>query len=1398
MGETPKQKQTDFSLLYEEAHASVPLLDETGTRITQAMKNFDPALSGVTFQQGPVKAFDRAAAKLIDEKTGKLDPAKASGVIDLVRGRIVVDTPEQVQTVRRFLAENAEALGIKNIKDRFAKPSGTHYRDINLSVELENGHIAEIQINQKDMLAASEFTHDAYEEIDKINRNAAQQNRDLNPQEQARRAELLDFVRDVHDRGASRVQGLDSLLSQDGQNVLKRDHAQRLAEDPNFKPGQTIRTKGADGQTTKYGRIVENNPDFIDQAVARGKDAYKDMAKGIVVDKLEIPEAELAKLRQPRLNWDAQNRQLVAKTPDVVRDLHLSPERYSRAGVAITVAGTPLAGNLTRTFGDAGSNTGTSTGNADPKVVSSGSAGDKPVTAKVVGTGTTDTPPKATDSGSQGGTIENRTSVDADTPAKTTTGASGDGPSTAIVRTGSGATSSDEGGGTKSRWQQAVSDAGGAGGMTRQIVGKAGYGLSAFSLSQQLLGENSTFKRDIQNKDVATRAVVSLSLDAAVFTADTVEFGADIAKYSKSLKHLDKLDDLARISSTSSKIAKFSKVAGPVGTAVTIVTSGLQYSIAESLEDGKRAASAIGGGAGGLGGAAAGAGIGVWFGGPVGAGVGALVGGLLGGWGGSEVAEHYWADDFQEAFDEKAITRQRENLSKLEGLGKDLESFITLEQRMIDARKRLVDLYDSTDTKGKDHKAILAMDGRKMAQIDLASSAYQAARVELARNVEGSMLSSADKQTLESVMDFIQERKAFLVAKQQHLTETGDTAALARLANDRKGLAEAEAMIQRWQGLNEAIGDNYGRTRAEALRKADEDIAPLVKAVSDRKAHIADYQDRIYKYQAATEQKTFERTLTQRLDKVNGLYNSGQTDDRLMQRSAAILHLVESGQMDAATLREAETEVRALQAQHKKELTEMTQLQTKFQVMTRVERAHCSDPYKKTYAGHNLVNLKAINLRMTEITDSYKVSQDIASHTLKAAQSAAALRTLTASGTALTGEAAVTASGHIVNIAGHTADTLTLLGQDLKSTAQLMHGEWGKVASRPVIDIARFLELRDQSKRILEGIHSKVAEIETYQATLRDTLENGYKQGEQRVPLSDEYARQRMQQVIDRLETLKHEYSEQGEKIAADVGRAEQDIDRRVLQRGDATITLDRKGYVATYTVGEKTITFGARNRPLLVDENANIYNSAKSLHDTADVDFYLYRGGVVTKMGETFQGDRSKDEKQLKTIEDRDERQQVRETEQELTRQLRGKTIKNAISEMPKPVPEQTPPPQGDSGTQGASLESEFDEDPELIAAEMECLRANDPAFIEAAIALEKMQTGEVLDEMEQEFLRRVLDGEGSDPAVREALQEQYPDAIATFRAAGDENTESSGDKAPQPYIADQAIRASRLAIFA
>ena len=130
MSEKPKQVVVDgdgaFTRLYEDGHASQPFLKDSGNKIAETLRrDFPDILGDATFHEGPVKGWDRAAAKLASDTKPGLDLSKAADITDIARGRIVIDTPEQIRAIREVLAdpEKRAALGIVEAKDRFAVSS---------------------------------------------------------------------------------------------------------------------------------------------------------------------------------------------------------------------------------------------------------------------------------------------------------------------------------------------------------------------------------------------------------------------------------------------------------------------------------------------------------------------------------------------------------------------------------------------------------------------------------------------------------------------------------------------------------------------------------------------------------------------------------------------------------------------------------------------------------------------------------------------------------------------------------------------------------------------------------------------------------------------------------------------------------------------------------------------------------------------------------------------------------------------------------------------------------------------------------------------------------------------------------------------------------------------------
>jgi len=126
MGEGLQDSALSFEQLYEQARQSMPVLQNFGDTILSDLKAKHLGLfTDAKFEMGSLKRLDRTTDKIIGDYKG--DHTKIS---DLARGRIIVDTAEQIETLRIYFQDNAKALGIESLKDRFAEPSDKGFRDI--------------------------------------------------------------------------------------------------------------------------------------------------------------------------------------------------------------------------------------------------------------------------------------------------------------------------------------------------------------------------------------------------------------------------------------------------------------------------------------------------------------------------------------------------------------------------------------------------------------------------------------------------------------------------------------------------------------------------------------------------------------------------------------------------------------------------------------------------------------------------------------------------------------------------------------------------------------------------------------------------------------------------------------------------------------------------------------------------------------------------------------------------------------------------------------------------------------------------------------------------------------------------------------------------------------------
>ncbi|MDA0118765.1 phosphoribosylglycinamide formyltransferase [Vibrio sp. T11.5] len=162
---TPLQPYSDFDILYSKAHQAQAEL-EMLCKSTAMLTSTDAYFAGV-------KSADRAKQKIAYELDGDTER-----ITDLARATIVANDIESLMSAYEVL--NRETTVVK-VKNRFKKPGASGYRDLNLLVQLPKTKIvAEVQLHLKaiaDVKSGPE--HDLYERIQKIERQAASESRDI-------------------------------------------------------------------------------------------------------------------------------------------------------------------------------------------------------------------------------------------------------------------------------------------------------------------------------------------------------------------------------------------------------------------------------------------------------------------------------------------------------------------------------------------------------------------------------------------------------------------------------------------------------------------------------------------------------------------------------------------------------------------------------------------------------------------------------------------------------------------------------------------------------------------------------------------------------------------------------------------------------------------------------------------------------------------------------------------------------------------------------------------------------------------------------------------------------------------------------------------------------------------
>lgn len=160
--------------LYQDAALRKEAFDRTNREIADLVSG--------KYMQADLKGSPRAVEKILLDYEGD-----ASQIKDLLRATIVVDNFQQAGVALRELRSKYTVLdkGFRNLLDPNVKALDGGYRDIKMNVEID-GHIAEVQINIPEFIAAKKKAHSLYEEVRTIEGTVVAERRQPTAAEAAR------------------------------------------------------------------------------------------------------------------------------------------------------------------------------------------------------------------------------------------------------------------------------------------------------------------------------------------------------------------------------------------------------------------------------------------------------------------------------------------------------------------------------------------------------------------------------------------------------------------------------------------------------------------------------------------------------------------------------------------------------------------------------------------------------------------------------------------------------------------------------------------------------------------------------------------------------------------------------------------------------------------------------------------------------------------------------------------------------------------------------------------------------------------------------------------------------------------------------------------------------------
>jgi hypothetical protein len=130
---------------------------EAQAELTRIVDQLAADNDGEAHARKELKKLGRANDKIDADYSGD-----ASRLVDVAGAYIQFDKVKDVYAALAVLAGHPD-LEIVKFKDRFAKPTESGYRDLQMSVRMSNGHIAELRLHLKSLDAITVYEHALYE-----------------------------------------------------------------------------------------------------------------------------------------------------------------------------------------------------------------------------------------------------------------------------------------------------------------------------------------------------------------------------------------------------------------------------------------------------------------------------------------------------------------------------------------------------------------------------------------------------------------------------------------------------------------------------------------------------------------------------------------------------------------------------------------------------------------------------------------------------------------------------------------------------------------------------------------------------------------------------------------------------------------------------------------------------------------------------------------------------------------------------------------------------------------------------------------------------------------------------------------------------------------------------------